>query len=283
MGFENQGTEGLGEAYARDMEKEKEEDADGYNDLKEAYANDMDIETKNDPASLKEAYEKDMQIENGEGKEGSYENPTEIASFENVGREKWDSALEKVSTFSDNLAENGKKVIYTATGIAFELPGIAKETGKAAIETGKEVLSSAKESFVGAVDSAKEKVQEVKANLVEKAQEAKRSFFEKITRTKDKYVGKAAELTGRGIEWGIDAGERVAARVTETQESITNAVQEARARALKSKIEKGKDKLGRKMVRFDELMQKIGGEGEKVEIDASLMQKMSGEVNELSA
>ena len=130
------------------------------------------------PDSLKEAYA------NNEGMEEvieDNENLTETRSFEDIGREKLGIASEKASALFDNLLEKGKKTIYNAVGVAFELPKIANETKEVAIEAGTQAYGEAKEVFTGAVNSAKEKVQEVKTNLVERAEKAKTSFFEKIT------------------------------------------------------------------------------------------------------
>ena len=250
--------EDLGKAYADNEGMEEviedneaptmgneDDNKEGYDDLKEAYANNE---------SMEEVVEDN-------------ENPVEVESFEEVGKKKWASVFEKVSSFSSDLVENGKKAIYTATGVAFEAPGIVKETAK-------EVYGSAKESFTNAVDSAKQKVQEVKTNLVEKAQEAKKSFFEKITKTKDKYVDKATELTTRGAEWGIKTGERVAVKIVETHDKIAEAVQEIRIKALENRIKEGK---------MAEIRLEILNEERATREDVSSMSRSLENVNRLSA
>lgn len=258
----------------------------GFENLEAAYADNEDMEKviKDSEDSVEETIKDDegSVVENNntaegsdiEGEEGGVmeeavednNNSEKIESFEEVGREKLSSMFEKISSFSSNLVESGKKAIYTATGVAFEAPGVVKEVAK-------ETYGSAKESFTGAVDSAKEKALEVKTNLVEKAQEAKKSFLEKITGTKDKYVNKANELTKRGIDWGINAGERVATKVTETHDRIDDSIQKIRIKVLEGRVEKG---------RIAETRLETLNEEKEVRKNASSMSSLLGHTEELS-
>jgi len=242
----------LGEAYARDRdEKLTTEETVGDNEEPVTEVEDRDEDSSREGYNdLKEAYEKDNGM-----KEVAEENEESVAekdvSFKEVGREKWTNALEKASSFSSDLIKGGKEAIYTATGVAFELPKIANETKEVAIEAGTQAYGEAKEVFTGAVNSAKEKVQEVKTSLIEGVEKAKKSFFEKITRTKDEYIDKAVKLTARGAVWGIDKGIEVSGKIVKTYNEVTETMHDIRIETLKNEIEKGEGNLEDKKVRLE--------------------------------
>ena len=255
----------LGEAYARDR-NEKLTTEETVEDNEET---ETETETDDNPNSLGEAYARDRK-EVGEDSEavdtkteniventgvGDVENE-ETQSFTEIGEEKWVEVSGKISTFSEDLVDKGKNAVYTATGLLIEAPNIAKGVGVVVGEMADKAYETAYKTYYNTVEAVNNKVQEIKDNLADRAKEAKKNFFDKITRTKDKYIGKAAELTAKGIELGINVGAQVAVKIEETHKELTNAINVARVEALNAQIESSKKKKKKHTVKAEKHAEK---------------------------